>query len=446
MPQVSDFFGPIYSNVTLDGSGNGSVSFTPNGAAARVSNIFFKVATSAAQAVVTIYKGQVAEGNIIFNSNSGSTGGNAKGNVDLFDGETVFVKWTGGDAGATATATFTGQKIPFQDMRPTLLTFDDPIAAGDGSLIYPALKSPNYSGGVSGWQISRTGDAEFNNVTIRGTFIANGSSNSYIRVSSVSDTPNISFRPADPIGGNSSNVSNGVLGEVTIGATLAASYFRLALIGAGWSGAGPADFRYPTIYLQSASYDGTTVTPNIYIGFNNNTNVHTVSTTIDSNTVINGDITYGDYNVNTSKGWVTGNGVTSDSTAAAATEVTVVGTSAFTFKAGRAYKIVAGGMVKSSVAATSPVMRFRKDDGSSPPSGQVLDVWRVFCNVANTTYNAHFTGYFRCTSDVPCGILISIVGSGAFNATYAGGAQFPASINIYDIGAASNFTWAPLLT
>lgn len=174
MPKVSDNFGPIYQNVLLDGSGNGTVSFQANGSAVRITNIFFKVATSTAQAVCTIYKGQIADGNIVFNSNSGSTGGNAKGNVDLFDGETCFVRWTGGDPSAVATATFLGTRLDFSEVRPSQLTFDDPIAAGDGSLIFPAIKSPNYVTGVSGWRVGREGGAEFDSAVIRGTLSADG--------------------------------------------------------------------------------------------------------------------------------------------------------------------------------------------------------------------------------------------------------------------------------
>lgn len=47
--------------------------------------------------------------------------------------------------------------------------FSDPILTGDGTLIRAAEKSVDYQPGVSGWQIERDGDAEFNNLTARGT-------------------------------------------------------------------------------------------------------------------------------------------------------------------------------------------------------------------------------------------------------------------------------------
>lgn len=47
--------------------------------------------------------------------------------------------------------------------------FSNPVFGG-GTLIRPALQSPNYQAGVSGWTVKRDGSAEFNNLTIRGTF------------------------------------------------------------------------------------------------------------------------------------------------------------------------------------------------------------------------------------------------------------------------------------
>ena len=53
-----------------------------------------------------------------------------------------------------------------------LVGFQNPITGGQGALIRPAVKSPNYVPGVSGWTINRDGSAEFNNVTVRGTIVA----------------------------------------------------------------------------------------------------------------------------------------------------------------------------------------------------------------------------------------------------------------------------------
>lgn len=47
--------------------------------------------------------------------------------------------------------------------------FTDPIVGGT-VLRIPAIQSPNFVSGSSGWQIAIDGSAEFNNLTIRGTF------------------------------------------------------------------------------------------------------------------------------------------------------------------------------------------------------------------------------------------------------------------------------------
>jgi hypothetical protein len=49
------------------------------------------------------------------------------------------------------------------------MSFGNPVAGGGGQLIREVLKSVNYVAGLLGWQVSRDGDAEFNNLIARGT-------------------------------------------------------------------------------------------------------------------------------------------------------------------------------------------------------------------------------------------------------------------------------------
>jgi hypothetical protein len=44
------------------------------------------------------------------------------------------------------------------------------LTQGLGNLAIPSVQSPNFMEGITGWQISKNGNAEFNNLTIRGTF------------------------------------------------------------------------------------------------------------------------------------------------------------------------------------------------------------------------------------------------------------------------------------
>jgi hypothetical protein len=52
------------------------------------------------------------------------------------------------------------------------VTFSNSITGAQGTLVRPAIKSPDYVPGVSGWAIMRDGTAEFNSGTFRGTVTA----------------------------------------------------------------------------------------------------------------------------------------------------------------------------------------------------------------------------------------------------------------------------------
>lgn len=49
--------------------------------------------------------------------------------------------------------------------------FNNDVLGGSSTLIRQAIKSPNYVIGTAGWTINKDGSAEFNNLTIRGTFM-----------------------------------------------------------------------------------------------------------------------------------------------------------------------------------------------------------------------------------------------------------------------------------
>lgn len=52
-----------------------------------------------------------------------------------------------------------------------MMGFSNPIIGGAATLIRAAMQSANFLTGVAGWQVTKTGNAEFNNLTIRGTFL-----------------------------------------------------------------------------------------------------------------------------------------------------------------------------------------------------------------------------------------------------------------------------------
>lgn len=88
---------------------------------------------------------------------------------------------------------------------------DNPIVGGI-VLRIPAIRSPDYVPGVSGWTINVDGTAEFNNVTVRGTFIASGSNGSFVELHSVGNTAEIAVEP----GGGNVNAAT-IKGGVTAG-------------------------------------------------------------------------------------------------------------------------------------------------------------------------------------------------------------------------------------
>lgn len=47
--------------------------------------------------------------------------------------------------------------------------FSNPVVGGSGSLVRDRVKSDNYVAGTSGWDVEKTGQAEFQDVTVRGT-------------------------------------------------------------------------------------------------------------------------------------------------------------------------------------------------------------------------------------------------------------------------------------
>jgi hypothetical protein len=51
--------------------------------------------------------------------------------------------------------------------------FNNTPVGGNGKLITPAIKSPNYSPGVSGWAINKDGSAEFRDVVLPADAVGN---------------------------------------------------------------------------------------------------------------------------------------------------------------------------------------------------------------------------------------------------------------------------------
>lgn len=106
---------PLSASVVLDGSGNGTVRFAPVGATWFIDRIAVKVSTRVLEATAYMYQGFIGDQYLISNTLTGSTGDTSTGdNIMLTDGQALYVVWSGGDAGATATAIVSGRQTVTQ--------------------------------------------------------------------------------------------------------------------------------------------------------------------------------------------------------------------------------------------------------------------------------------------------------------------------------------------
>lgn len=74
------------------------------------------------------------------------------------------------------------------------MTFRNSILAGE-DLVRTAIRSPDYVAGLLGWRIARDGSAEFNNVTVRGEFLAQSPSGAYVRARATPTAARIDLQP-----------------------------------------------------------------------------------------------------------------------------------------------------------------------------------------------------------------------------------------------------------
>jgi hypothetical protein len=78
------------------------------------------------------------------------------------------------------------------------MAFEEPVLGGNNALVREEVKSPNYVAGVSGWDLGKNGDAEFNSIVVRGTVEADGASGSYIKIQPGTPFAKILLKAANP--------------------------------------------------------------------------------------------------------------------------------------------------------------------------------------------------------------------------------------------------------
>lgn len=100
--------------VTLDGAGQGSVIFGPSRPNTRwiISRYSVRVSSNANEPQANVYRGTPNPGSQISGTYSGSNDTDSDvADNPLFPGEFYTCQWTGGDPGATATISFSGEEV-----------------------------------------------------------------------------------------------------------------------------------------------------------------------------------------------------------------------------------------------------------------------------------------------------------------------------------------------
>lgn len=87
--------------------------------------------------------------------------------------------------------------------------FASPVINAAGTLIRNAMKSINYVLGVAGWQISKNGNAEFNNGSFRGVIVVSGPNGAQISIDTTINNPQINFLSPDHTNNAFINVTSG---------------------------------------------------------------------------------------------------------------------------------------------------------------------------------------------------------------------------------------------
>lgn len=101
------------ARVTLDASGNGQVRLGPGRPNTRwlIKRISVTTSTNTLEPEAKVYRGSVGDAAFVTGTFTGSSDTDPGVDEELHPGEQLIVRWTGGDVGATATATWYGDEI-----------------------------------------------------------------------------------------------------------------------------------------------------------------------------------------------------------------------------------------------------------------------------------------------------------------------------------------------
>ncbi len=99
--------------VTLDGNGDGEVTYGPGrpNTRMRITGVGVQTSTSTLVPTAKVYQGSADPGRFVSGTYNGALNSDNELDIELWPGEQITVRWENGDVGATATATFRGEEI-----------------------------------------------------------------------------------------------------------------------------------------------------------------------------------------------------------------------------------------------------------------------------------------------------------------------------------------------
>lgn len=280
-------------------------------------------------------------------------------------------------------------------------SFASPVVGSGGVLIREVMKSLGFVPSASGWQLAQDGSAEFNNVIVRGEFIAQSPSGAFVEISSDSNVASILLEPASLAGHTYSSAA--------LFADSGSTAVSLSIEGPGMDGT------FPTLY-------GITLTAGPIAG-DTAINLNAAKVSINSTEIGLGYVTSAENTASL-------NGITTVETLALTTPVV-------TFAANRAFEIVQNSLYQCSVTtATTPGANFRKTNAA----GLVLsDIGRWSITTGGNAVSYPTRCVFT-TGAAPVSAAIAMTlfsGSGTIN--HVSTAGNPRRFDVNDIGPASRY-------
>lgn len=292
-------------------------------------------------------------------------------------------------------------------------SFQSPIIGSDGVLIREVMKSLGFVAGVSGWELQQDGNAELNDVTVRGKLVTSNASGAFVLVEANGAFALVALQPPD---------------SATPGVT-----FGSAFVYADSGGDAPAlHINGPTVETPSFRSAGQLVL-GVDLG------------SLDSTVGLSaGQVLVGPDQTEIGRGFVVAAEATAD-TAAITAETVVLTAGSKTYRKNRAFRVVSDSRyVLAAAAVTTPLALWRK--GTTTAGVSLIDAGRFDLPASTNTFGRFLGGVFTTgPADVTTQICMTLSSPGTA-VTQKGAAGSPRRFEIHDIGPASRYPNHTVLT